>query len=122
MTNKKGGSTTEAVITELKTLPAGVSPQGGIAQGPDGALWFTEQSANQIGRLALTTVNSHDFNADGKSDIAWRDTSGNVVIWEMNGTTVLNPNTAGAGKVATTSSIVGTGDFHGDGRWDVLLS
>src|SRR5260221_11547230 len=84
--------------------PTADSPPGGIAAGPDGALWFTEQSANQIGRLALTTVNSHDFNADGKSDIAWRDTSGNVVIWEMNGTTVLNTNTAGGGEEATSWS------------------
>ena len=65
---------------------------------------------------------THDFNGDGKSDIAWRDTSGNVAIWEMNGTTVLNPNTAGVGNVATTWSIVGTGDFNGDGRWDILWS
>src|SRR5258708_31997067 len=56
---------------------------------------------------------THDFNGDGKSDIAWRDTSGNVAIWEMNGTTVLNPNTAGVGNVATTWSIVRTGDFNG---------
>ncbi len=63
---------------------------------------------------------THDFNGDGKSDIAWRDTSGNVAIWEMNGTTVLNPNTAGVGNVATTWSIVGTGDFNGDGKWDIV--
>src|SRR5258707_9163954 len=38
----------------------------------------------------------------------------------MNGTTVLNPNTAGVGNVPTTWSIVGTGDFNGDGKWDIL--
>ncbi len=31
-----------------------------------------------------------DYNGDGMSDIVWQDTSGNVAIWEMNGTTVLN--------------------------------
>ena len=28
---------------------------------------------------------AHDYNCDGKSDILWHDTSGNVALWEMNG-------------------------------------
>ena len=32
---------------------------------------------------------SHDFNGDGKSDIVWRDTNGNVAIWVMSGTSPL---------------------------------
>jgi hypothetical protein len=31
-----------------------------------------------------------DFNGDGKTDILWQDTSGNVAIWQMNGTAILN--------------------------------
>ena len=55
------------------------------------------------------------------SHVVWRrDTSGNVAIWEMNGTTVLNPNMAGVGNVPTTWSVVGTGDFNGDGKSDIL--
>jgi hypothetical protein len=33
------------------------------------------------------------------SDVLWRDTSGNVAVWFMNGTTILNPDTAGVGNV-----------------------
>ena len=34
---------------------------------------------------------AHDFNGDGKSDIAWRDSSGNVALWLMNGTQSCKP-------------------------------
>ena len=32
---------------------------------------------------------SSDFNGDGKSDILWPNDSGEVDIWEMNGTSVV---------------------------------
>jgi hypothetical protein len=60
----------------------------------------------------------HDFNADGKSDIAWRDSSGNLAWWLMNGTQVLAPG--GVGGVPNTWSIVGQRDFNGDGYYDLL--
>ena len=61
---------------------------------------------------------THDFNGDGKSDIAWRDTSGDLAIWLMNGAQVFRPG--GFGKVPTTWSIVGQRDFNGDGEADLL--
>jgi hypothetical protein len=54
------------------------------------------------------------------SDVLWHDTSGDVAIWLMNGTGVLNPNTAGVGNVVTSFQIAGSGDFNGDGKSDVL--
>jgi glucose/arabinose dehydrogenase len=63
-------------------------------------------------------ASSHDFNGDTKSDIAWRDTSGNVAIWLMNGTQVAS--NAGLGTVPTIWSIVGQHDFDGDGKRDLL--
>jgi streptogramin lyase len=53
----------------------------GIMAGPDGALWFTEENGNKIGRLSPGALlpplaaTAHDFNGDGLSDIAWRDAS-----------------------------------------------
>jgi len=45
-----------------------------------------------------------DFNGDGKSDILWQDTAGDVAIWEMNGANILaNPLVA---TVASNWSIV----------------
>ena len=37
-------------MTELPTSGSSSGPQG-IAAGPDGALWFTEQTANKVGRM-----------------------------------------------------------------------
>jgi hypothetical protein len=65
-------------------------------------------------------VGTGDFNGDGFRDVLWQDTSGNVAIWLMNGTTVLNPNAAGVGNVATSFKIVGSGHFNRDGCSDVL--
>jgi hypothetical protein len=67
---------------------------------------------------------AHDFNRDGKSDIAWRDTtsdatSGDLGIWLMNGTQVLN-STVVASVPYPLWTIIGLGDFNGDGYADFL--
>ena len=104
-----------SAVPPTESLPAVVFTQSNIGSP-------TSSCASATGVAASSKLtDTHDFNGNGKSDIVWRDTSGgNVAIWEMNGTTVLNPNTAGVGNVPTTWSIVGTGDFNGDGQWDIL--
>ncbi|GAC1337650.1 MAG: hypothetical protein NVSMB26_24860 [Beijerinckiaceae bacterium] len=59
---------------------------------------------------------AHDFNGDGKSDILWSDTAGDVVQWLMNGQSVLSSSFLGG----SPWTVVGTGDFNGNGRWDLL--
>jgi hypothetical protein len=49
-----------------------------------------------------------------------RDSSGDIAIWEMNGTTILNPSTAGVGNLSTVWSVSETGDFDGNGTSDIL--
>ena len=63
-------------------------------------------------------VGTGDFNGDGKSDILWRDTPGDVAIWLMNGHD--DPLRLDVGNVPTNWSIVETGDFNGDGKSDIL--
>jgi hypothetical protein len=54
-----------------------------------------------------TVAKTGDFNSDGKSDILWRDTTGgNVAMWYMNGTAVLQY--LGAGTVPLTWTIQGS--------------
>jgi hypothetical protein len=65
-----------------------------------------------------SATNTHDFNGDGKSDIAWRDTGGNAAVWLMNGAALLQ--SGGLGSAPTTWSVVGQRDFNGDGKADWL--
>jgi hypothetical protein len=62
---------------------------------------------------------THDFNGDGKSDILWRDTAGDLALWLMNGGTVAS--SGGLGNLSATAwSVVGQRDFNGDGEADML--
>jgi virginiamycin B lyase len=53
--NRLAQITTDGDIFEYQ-LPTPRSQPGGLAQGPDGAVWFTELAANQIGRLDVKNV------------------------------------------------------------------
>jgi hypothetical protein len=61
---------------------------------------------------------THDFNGDGYSDIAWSDGNGDFAFWLMNGTAVLS--SGGIGGIPSPWSIVGQRDFNGDGKSDLL--
>jgi IPT/TIG domain/FG-GAP-like repeat/FG-GAP repeat len=65
---------------------------------------------------------AHDFNGDGYSDLAWRDTtadatSGALAMWLMNGTQVTNSN---AEFVTTVPYPMWTVIGNGDGNADIL--
>jgi virginiamycin B lyase len=48
-----------AAIDEFP-VPNGGNP-GGIAQGPDGALWFTQETSGEIGRITTAGVVTNEF-------------------------------------------------------------
>ena len=93
-----------AVITSSATVTS-----AGVAARPD-ASW----SVAGVG----------DFNGDTRSDVLWRNTSGEVVEWQMNGATVSASGDITSGGVAVRPdaswSVAGIGDFDGDGRKDIL--
>jgi pro-kumamolisin-like protein/VCBS repeat protein len=104
----------------LSTSNASYQPAYGTQTGWDFATGLGTINVANLVSGWNERASTHDFNGDGESDILWRDTSGNVAIWEMNGTTVLNAATSFVANVGGTWTIAGTGDFNGDGKSDIL--
>jgi hypothetical protein len=65
---------------------------------------------------------AHDFDANGISDIAWRQNSGSVGLWLMtgtqNGTQIIQIGSFGV--VPMNWQLVGQRDFNGDAKHDFL--
>jgi autotransporter-associated beta strand protein len=63
----------------------------------------------------------HDFNADGNSDVLWRqDGSGQIYLWEMNGLQIKEEGSPPHAPVTNDWHVQGVGDFDGDFSSDFL--
>ncbi len=60
-----------------------------------------------------------DFDGNGSPDLLWRNTSGYLSMWLMNGTNRVGSSRVGSGPVVGWR-IGATGDFNGDGHDDII--
>ena len=92
--------------------------------------WLGTSNGSWVGNFAnanvsLTTnwsiVGVGDFNGDGHDDVLWRNSSGTITDWlgADQGSFVGNWTNANL-NLSTSWQVVGTGDFNGDGRSDIL--
>jgi Ca2+-binding RTX toxin-like protein len=89
------------------------SATGGFANNDANAATWAPTSWHIVG--------TGDFNGDGKSDILWRADTGHLSDWLGSSSGAFVNNDANAATWAPTSwHIVGTGDFNGDGKVDLL--
>jgi hypothetical protein len=76
--------------------------------------------ATSIARPADQVVATGDFNGDGTSDIAQRNTaSGDMVNWQMADSAV--DEAIDLGRAGLDWAVLGAGDFNGDGTEDILF-
>jgi hypothetical protein len=65
-----------------------------------------------------------DFNGDGDADILWRQNTGALADWSMNGSTITSSASLTYHGAAVTPdstwSVAGLGDFNADGKSDIL--
>ncbi|UBF30067.1 Ig-like domain-containing protein (plasmid) [Kovacikia minuta CCNUW1] len=90
----------------------------------NGSTYSTAVSLGTVSGADWKIAATDDFNGDGQADILWRNTStgnndsGRTVLWLMNG--VALSSSPDIGTVSAAWSVVGTGDFNGDGQSDIF--
>jgi hypothetical protein len=82
---------------------------------------FSGDASFQMGDVNWSIVGTGDFNGDGVDDLLWRNADGRLSNWlgGSAGSFVVNDANAMV-HVGNNWGVVGTGDFDGDGRSDIL--
>ena len=84
---------------------------------------FTGNAANSYNNpgASWTVAGTGDFNGDGRDDILWRNSNGDVTNWLGQANGNFTGNAANSyNNPGASWSVAGTGDFNGDGRDDIL--
>ena len=80
------------------------------------------QTASVIGNVPTplwSIIGQRDFAGNGSSALLWRDTSGNLAMWQMKGPAIQGVTTYD--PVPSTFQVAGTGEFSANGMGDILF-
>lgn len=85
----------------------------------NGVVYFTDDNAHLVAYAPAqaTAARGFDVDADRKSDIGWKSTTGRTSLWTMNGLTAANMATIFSDPAW---SVTAYADFNGDSRSDLL--
>jgi hypothetical protein len=135
------------ILPDASWSVAGIADFNGPASADADVLWrqsstdmlaIWQMDGTRISSSATPTFQGHavlpdsswnvagvgDFNAGGDADILWRQNTGVLADWSMNGSTITSSaSLTYQGKAITpnsTWSVAGIGDFNGDGTSDIL--
>jgi hypothetical protein len=87
----------------------------------DGLDWSSWTSFTLASGSSYTPVQgSGDYNADDNSDVLWRNDSGQVYVWEMNGLQIQTEGSVVHAAVPNDWHIQASGDFDADGKSDLF--
>ena len=89
----------------------------------DGSGGFISNDANawRVEATSWHVAGTGDFNGDGKDDVIWRNDDGHFTEWLGQASGGFASNDANAWNwVPTSWHVVGTGDFNGDGKDDII--
>jgi FG-GAP-like repeat len=85
---------------------------------------FTSGGSTVNPDTSWSIAGTGDFDGDGKSDVLWRNTAGQLALWLMNGSSIVGSSFVNDGSTPVNPdpswSVAGIGDFDGDGKSDVL--
>ena len=107
----------DAVVEPSETFTVGLSSPSGATLGA-----ITTHTVTITDDDVAAVFIRGDFNQDGKTDILWRHlTSGENVLWYMNGADLAGGEfTTPSGLADVRWKMVGTHDFNGDLKNDIL--
>jgi hypothetical protein len=112
--SKFGGNMPDVIVYDLEYDAAdNVLVAGTMGRGA----WLVNNATINLGIDDLNRAPS-DFNADGTSDVFWRDNAtGHVGTWEMHNNVQTWHDLGGSG---VDHKVAGIGDFNGDGTADLF--